>query len=375
MAVYKRKGRKGFTVDWRDSRGKKHQKSFKTKSEANVYYAKVISDKSRGLEIDLDLGKKNVQYFYDSWIIRKNSLGMSPKTVETYSYAYRRFIEPTFGTVAVSKIRVIEVKNWITGMTLESGKKASSQTVHKAYTVFCMILDNAVEVDAVRVNAARQIKTHSKESVLPKNEMKTLPKILEIPNLIFLADKSCDYRPMILFMGILGPRVCETAGLKVKDFDLEKRKFTISRNLSPVKGSLVEGPTKNNKSRTIDIPQILFPELSPLIEGRDPDEYVFLSPMGKPLNSQNFNKRVWRKLFDGTNIERVRVHDLRHTAASLWISTGATAVETCQLLGHSDPAFTLRVYSHLFKDDMKKVSDSVGELVSRAIIRENSKVA
>lgn len=58
MAVYKRKGRKGFTVDWRDSRGKKHQKSFKTKSEANVYYAKVISDKSRGLEIDLDPGKK-----------------------------------------------------------------------------------------------------------------------------------------------------------------------------------------------------------------------------------------------------------------------------------------------------------------------------
>jgi integrase len=277
--------------------------------------------------------------------------------------------------VAVSKIKVIDVKNWVSRFTLENGQPASPQTVHKAYTVLCMILDTAVEVDAVRVNSARQIQTHSKESVLPKNKLKKLPKILEIPDLFTLAENSCEYRPMILLMGILGPRVGETAGLKVKDFDLAKGIFTISRSLSPVKGSLIEGPPKNNKPRTLHIPQILFPEIQPLIEGRDPEEYVFLSPMGHPLNSQNFNKRVWKKVFEGTGIQKVRVHDLRHTAASIFISNGANPVVVCELLGHSDPAFTLRVYSHLFNDDLKKVSNSVGELVSRSIIKENSKIA
>jgi len=72
-------------------------------------------------------------------------------------------------------------------------------------------------------------------------------------------------------------------------------------------------------------------------------------------------------LFDpaikASGLPRVTIHDLRHTAASLAISSGANIKAVSRLLGHADASMTLRIYSHAFEDDLIKLSEDMDTML------------
>ncbi len=98
------------------------------------------------------------------------------------------------------------------------------------------------------------------------------------------------------------------------------------------------------------------------------DEYIFTSPEGGPLHRYNFYRRVWKPALVAAGLEGLRIHDLRHTAASVAINAGAPVKQVQQMLGHSSATVTLDTYSHIFPS----LSDQLREGLERAFSEANA---
>jgi integrase len=92
---------------------------------------------------------------------------------------------------------------------------------------------------------------------------------------------------------------------------------------------------------------------------QDPDALVFGSPRGGALRLSNFQHRVWSPALEGTDLEGVRIHDLRHTAASILINRGLHPKIVQQHLGHSSIVVTMDRYGHLYPSDTERVQDAL----------------
>jgi integrase len=88
-----------------------------------------------------------------------------------------------------------------------------------------------------------------------------------------------------------------------------------------------------------------------------PDGLVFPAERRGPLRRSNFTRRVWMPATRAVGVAGLRFHDLRHTAASLAISTGANVLVVSRMLGHADASITLKVYGHLYPSDLAAVAD------------------
>ena len=95
--------------------------------------------------------------------------------------------------------------------------------------------------------------------------------------------------------------------------------------------------------------------------GKQPDDLIFTSPLGKTLRLNNWRKNVFDPAVKTTGLVGLRPHDLRHTAASLAIQ-GANVKVVQQTLGHASAAMTLDVYAGLFEDDLDSVADRLDAL-------------
>ena len=89
------------------------------------------------------------------------------------------------------------------------------------------------------------------------------------------------------------------------------------------------------------------------------DGLVFTAPKGGPLRSSPFRQTVWMPAVEAAGLEQLRIHDLRGTAASLMISTGANIKAVQRQLGHASAAMTLDLYGHLYEDDLDALSDAL----------------
>jgi integrase len=120
---------------------------------------------------------------------------------------------------------------------------------------------------------------------------------------------------------------------------------------------LVEGPTKNHTARTVPVPAYVNRLLETEIADRGDDALVFESArQGGYLTLGQANYAFGKAVAAVDGIDGVRLHDLRHTCASLAISAGANVKVVQRLLGHKTAVLTLDRYGHLFPDDLDAVA-------------------
>ncbi len=86
---------------------------------------------------------------------------------------------------------------------------------------------------------------------------------------------------------------------------------------------------------------------SALMEGKADPPWVFLTPAGHPVDGDNLRRRVFYRLLEQAGLRKIRLHDLRHTYASLLIQQGESLAYVQQQLGHSSVQVTVDVYGHL----------------------------
>lgn len=123
------------------------------------------------------------------------------------------------------------------------------------------------------------------------------------------------------------------------------------------KTGLVEGPTKNQTPRAVPVPMFLAQLLATEVEGLAHDALVFPSARGGGFLTLGQARYSFQKACSAVpGCSGLRLHDLRHTCASLAISTGANVKVVQKLLGHKTAVLTLDRYGHLFPDDLDAVA-------------------
>ncbi len=154
-----------------------------------------------------------------------------------------------------------------------------------------------------------------------------------------------------------GIRWGEAAALRVGRVDLERRRLSIDEATAEVGGKVIFGTPKTHTCRVVPFPAFLAGPLTELIAGRGPDELLFTAPGGGVLRNTNFRSRVFEHAKADLGLGALRIHDLRHTAASLAVAAGANVKVVQRMLGHASAAMTLDVYTGLFAEDLDSVAE------------------
>jgi integrase len=105
--------------------------------------------------------------------------------------------------------------------------------------------------------------------------------------------------------------------------------------------------------------------------GQEPEALVFTSPEGGPLQLSNFRRRVWYPAILGTELQGVKIHELRHTSASILINQGLHPKIVQQHLGHSSIVVTMDRYGHLYPSDTERVEDALDAAFESGLVESS----
>jgi integrase len=134
--------------------------------------------------------------------------------------------------------------------------------------------------------------------------------------------------------------------------------------VTEVAGRLVRSTPKTGRTRSVPFPAYLAPTVERLLVGKHPDDPFPTSPAGGVLRLGNWRHRVFDPAARAIGRTDIHPHDLRHTAASLAIKSGANVKAVQQMLGHASAAMTLDVYAGLFEDDLDSVAAALDALLA-----------
>ncbi|MDO0975979.1 site-specific integrase [Mycolicibacterium frederiksbergense] len=342
------------------------KRGFKTKRDAEAFAAEVEVSKRRGEYVSPTMGRATVRDLGIEWLAGQRG-HLKPNSYRSLDVSWRVHVEPVWGRTPVSGVAYSAVQAWVSGMAQRRGAKV----VRAAHAVLYGILENAVRDRRISSNPARGVK---------------LPAITKKPNtylsaeqLYALADEAGRYGSLVLLLGTAGLRWGEAAGLRVEDIDFLRRKLVVHRNAT---GGTVE-TLKGGEHRTLILAQFVVDELAKTVRGRARGALIWPSQTGGYLKSPAthdswLSGAVARcqaaadraRAAEGEEpttavFPRITAHDLRHTAASLSIASGANVKVVQRMLGHKSAAMTLDVYADLFDDDLTAVADRLDESVGK----------
>ena len=175
-----------------------------------------------------------------------------------------------------------------------------------------------------------------------------------------------------------GLRAGEIWGLYPRDFNFENSLLRVTQQYDRILHSV--RTTKSRKARIVPCNPTLTHEFKDWIRLKniDSSKTVFQNKNGKPINHDNFVPRFFKKDLQESGVRPIRFHDLRHTAATLMISSGVDIMTVKEILGHSNIKTTLN-YVHLVAENVQKVAKSfsieprnVGDVISLSLAKEAS---
>jgi integrase len=167
------------------------------------------------------------------------------------------------------------------------------------------------------------------------------------------------YRLVVLFLAYTGLRWGEMAALRVRRVDFLRRRVLVAESVTPVRGVMTFGPTKGHERREVPLPRFLVDDLARHVEGRQSDDLVFIGTRGAVMRTGTFRRGALIEAAKSIDISGFHPHELRHTAASLAIASGADVKVVQQMLGHKSAVMTLDQYGHLFGDRLDVVADAM----------------
>ncbi|HHX45975.1 MAG TPA: site-specific integrase [Brevibacterium sp.] len=255
---------------------------------------------------------------------------------------------PAIGHVALKDLSPGLIEKALSGLRQEEGG-LSAGTVRRIHATLLSALNSAVRRGLVESNPAEQVEL----PVPGKAELNTWTAGHARQ---FLQHVRGD-RWSVLYRLLLvtGMRRGEVLSLRWSDLDLARAVVVIRRQLVLVGTDMVEGPPKSSSGRRAVVLDdqtrldLIFHSLSEAAQ-RDvgPDDLVF-HVEGQPLHP-GFVSRHFLKLSRQAGLPRIRLHDLRHTSASLGLAAGESLVEVSRRLGHSSIGITADVYTHVDTD-------------------------
>lgn len=339
-----RDSKTSWSARWRDPAGRQRKRSFARKTDAEHFLTGVEHSQLGGSYIDPAAGRLTVGQWSTRWLASQSHL--KPSTRARYEGIVARHVVARWGDVPLSGVSHADVAAWVTRLTA-SGLAGS--TVRYIHRVLALILALAVKDGRLARNPATGVR-------LPK-AARAEKRYLTHEQVAALAEAAGDRGLVVLVLAYTGLRWGELAGLRVKRVDLMRRRIEVAEAVTEVRGHLTWGTPKNHQRRSVPIPRSLVDDLAVHLAGKRPDELVFTSARGAVLRNLNFRRDVFDPAARAAGLDGLTPHELRHTAASLGVSAGASVKSMQRMLGHASAAMTLDVYAGLFDDDLDAVAD------------------
>ena len=359
MSIHKTRNGKWF-VRYRNEQGKQHQKTFELKRDAEVFEREQRRAISRGEWTNPQLQKTKLNQVYSEFMKTKQNL--KPKSLKSMESLWLYHIEPAFGQSPIRNITMSSVTKWVTDSVVGESSYTTSGRITKAQVQLCAILDFAVDHGLIHKNPIRKSDGRVNKITLTKTD-KTRPAVALTPQELVVLAKACGhFETLVLLAGVSGLRWGELIALQAKDFADDGRFVQVTRSLSEVSGHFYDVSTKSGQTRVVYLPNMIQSKIVELIKDKSPEELVFTNALGKPLSLSNFTNRVFKPALKISGVPAITPHGLRHTAASIAISSGANVLSVANMLGHADPTITLKIYAHLFDRDKENIALSIGKI-------------
>lgn len=172
-----------------------------------------------------------------------------------------------------------------------------------------------------------------------------------------LAEAGRKYGLLIRVLGYGGQRWGEAVALTVARCDLLRSRLVVDASVVDIRGRLSLGTTKSGKRREVPLSRFLRDAMAQHIVGKAPEDLVFPASHGGYLRSSNFRRDCWDKATVAAGLGGLVPHELRHTAASLAIRSGANIKVVQTMMGHASATMKWDLYGHLYDDDLNSVAE------------------
>ena len=354
---------------WTDA-GERQKRSFVSKAAAEEHLVWVTHHQKTGSYVSPERGRVFVADLLEDWLA--TLAHYKPSTLDTTKSDVSATIKPYWGRKVLADITTADVQKWVTSMD-KAGRTV--QTIHGRFLTF---LEWCISESRITKNPAKGVN-------LPQGRKRE--HIFLTPQQVdALADAvEAIYRALIWVLATTGLRMGEVVELRVRDLDVKRRRLRIERSVTFVRGlGAVVGPPKSGKARTVPLTLLALAFLVSQAEGKAPDDLLFTTGRGRQIRTNNFKARYFDAAVRRVNEIAVEdaaggpvklptisadlwVHDLRHTAASWAVQSGASVKSVQRMLGHATAAITLDTYTGLFDQDLDHVAERMEDLILASV--------
>jgi integrase len=355
-----------YVVNYRDPEDRQRRKSFTRKADAEAFRNTVEADKLRGTYLDVDAGRVTFRDYADQWLAGRT---FARTTYEATELRLRVHVLPVIGHLQLRQVKPSTIQGLL-------------RTLELSDTYRRVILANVSAIFGAAVD----------DDLISKNPCKagsvTRPSVVRRRVVPWPAEQVSAmhdalperYRLAVTLGSGLGLRQGEIFGLSPADFNFLAGTVEVQRQVRILGGNkLVFAPPKGRKTRTVPLPssvaaevnahlthfppaRVTLPWLTPENADRVTVPLMLTTRERSALNRNYFNSSLWRPAQKRANLEPTRdngCHALRHWYASVLLDAGESIRAVSEYLGHSDPGFTLRTYTHLMPSSAERTRGAV----------------
>lgn len=330
-------GSTSYVLMWRVD-GRQFKQTVKgTRRDAEAALTAALASRDRG-----EQRKPSVETFADfaaAWLEAKRPR-LELATCREYEAHLRLRLLPAFGRLRLRDVTRSRVEAWVARE--HAAGKVGAKTINNGLVVLALVMGRAVRDGMIGTNPA--LGSRDDPIRLPY-EAPPMNHLVREQAAAYLAAASPTYRALAELLLGTGVRIGEACALELPDLDLEALTLRVSR--SRKLGGAVGG-TKGDRSRVVHISPRLADVLAAHLRARDPRTVlplVFVTERGNMLNPANVRNRWHRRTLEAAGLEWIRLHDLRHSAASLAVAAGESILFVQAQLGHANVRTTQR-YAH-----------------------------
>lgn len=297
-----------------------------------------------------------VSEYMERWLSDYIRPFSAPSTTSLYEMFIRNRINPELGKLKLKNLNASHIQRMYKKMAVErkdgQRKPVSAGTINGLNRVLKSALSQAVREGLIRDNPCIMARPPAIERFEP-----TIIDNTQLRNFLEAAKKS-DYHALIETALMTGLRLGELLALTWDDIDLRDGIITVNKALKGSgRAAYIDQPKTRSGYRTIMLPKHTVETLKAHRESQEEHigkagaaytnkGIVFATKTGSYANGHNITKRTIKSICENAGLPPMRFHDLRHTHGSLLAANSLSARAISDRLGHSDPSFTMRTYTH-----------------------------
>lgn len=336
-------------TDWQGNRKKSTKRGFQTKREAEEWLRSFLMKQ----KADFDMKFEDfLKMYYEDMGTR-----LREHTMRTKKYIIDLKILPYFGQKPMNDIKAADIRMWQNTLIKQKYAATYLKTIHNQLSA---VFNYAVKYYDLPNNPCAKAGSIGKSHA---EEMNFWTKDEFMHFIDCMMDKRHSY---IAFMVLYwtGMRMGELLALTPADIDFENRTISITKSYQRLGSKDVITPPKTPKSkRKVTIPEFLAADLKDYLDSLyEVQEDERLLPITKYFLEHEMQRGI-----KASGLKRIRIHDLRHSHASLLVELGFLPLEIADRLGHEKVETTLNTYSHLYPNKQSKLADRLDSEYKEAL--------